>query len=298
MKILITGGTGFIGRHLAAYWQHSQHQLTVLARHIDASLFGENVGCLEVDITVQEDIQAAIIFLQPDVVIHTAALSKPNDCEGDKEQCYLTNVTATAHIVEGCKAVGAKLIFLSTDFVFGNNGPYSEADGYEPVNYYGESKALAEELITASGLPHAIIRTVLVVGSKLPDGPGTFLHWVKDSLITGKTIQVYTDQLRSVTYVADLCRGIDTIVETGFEGTVHLCGDEVFTPYSLAQQLANELGLNKNLIQPVTAQQRPEPALRPQNSVLTTDKAKQFLGYQTTSLQEVVHQIFSESLPH
>ena len=293
MKILITGGTGFIGRHLVEYWKGSNHQITIVARQINTAFFESNIGCLEVDITIEEDVQAVLVFLQPDVVIHTAAMSKPNDCELNKELCYKTNVTATEYILQACKTVGAKLIFLSTDFVFSQNGPYSEEADYEPVSYYGESKMLAEKAIHASGVPYAIVRTGLVIGEKLQGQANTFLHWIKESGETGKTIKLYTDQQRSPTYVIDLCRGIEIIIETDFTGIIHLSGEEIHTPYSLAKLVADFLKLNVDFLQPITYQQQPEVAMRPQNAVLKIDKAKQVLSYKTTSLKDALHQIFN-----
>ena len=294
MKILITGGTGFIGRHLVEYWKNSNHSITVLARHIDASLFDENTGCLEADITVKESIQAAIIFLQPDVVIHTAALSKPNDCEVKREECYLTNVIATEHIAAACKAAKAKLIFLSTDFVFSNNGPYTEVASCEPVNYYGESKRLAEEAIRANGVSYAIVRTGLVVGYRLKGQPNTFMHWVKENLEAGKGLRLYTDQQRSPTFITDLCNGMNAIIKTRFTGTIHLSGSEIMTPYSLAQRVANYFKLNQNLLHPITFEQQPELALRPQNAVLKIDKAVDVLSYTVTPFNEILLAVFPE----
>jgi len=292
LKILITGGTGFIGRHLAALWQDAVHEIVVVARNIDASLFHTNVGCIEADITDANDIQAAIIFARPDVVIHSAAMSKPNDCELQRELCYTTNVQATQHVIDACKAVGAKLIFMSTDFVFGHYGPYTETDAYCPVNYYGESKMMAEKLVAASGLQYAIVRTVMVYGEKLQGQNNTFLHWVKDNLEQQKPIRVFTDQYRSVTYVNDLCRGIESIIDKGFQGIVHLCGKEIYTPFELALQVANYFGFDKNLVLPVTKESFPEAAMRPENSVLSIDKANGELGYATTPLAAALPQIF------
>ncbi|MEO7308944.1 MAG: NAD(P)-dependent oxidoreductase [Chitinophagaceae bacterium] len=292
MKVLITGGTGFIGRHLVDLLKHSAHAVTVVARTIDYHLFPANVGCIEANICNPEDIQAAIIFTAPDLVIHSAAMSKPNDCEMQRALCYAVNVQGTQNIIDGCKAIGAKLIFMSTDFVFGHKGPYREADEYCPVNYYGASKIMAEKLVVASGLFYAIVRTVMVLGKKLPGQNNTFLHWVKDNLDQQKAIRVFTDQYRSVTYVNDLCRGIESIIERGFQGVVHLCGSTIYTPFSLAQELAGFFSLNKNLVNPVTRETFPEAAMRPENSVLVIAKAMQELGYTTTPLQEMLPQIF------
>jgi dTDP-4-dehydrorhamnose reductase len=292
MKIVITGGTGFIGRHLVEYWKGSGYTITVMARHINPSLFSVPVQCMVIDITDKIAIQTAIVSLQPDVIIHTAALSKPNDCEGDQAACFDTNVAATQYIIEACTVTQAKLIFLSTDFVFSHNGPHKETDKGKPVNYYGESKRLAEEAIRASGTAYAIVRTGLVVGPKLMGQANTFLHWVQQNGAAGNTIQLYTDQQRSPTFVTDLCRGIEAIIQTTFAGTIHLSGNDVATPYSLAQQVAQYCGFDQQLLLPTTYAQRPEPARRPQNAVLCIEKARQVLGYTTTPINEMLKAVF------
>ena len=294
MKIFITGGTGFIGRHLIELLQHTAHEITIVARTIDPSLFSENINCISIDITNETAIKTAIVLAEPDVVFHAAAMSKPNDCEMQKELCNLINVQSTQHIIDGCKTIGAKLVFMSTDFVFGHNGPYKETDNYCPVNYYGESKVLAEKLVLNSGLHYAIVRTVMVYGKKLSGQNNTFLHWVKDNLQQQKSIKVFTDQYRSVTYVNDLCKGIESIIYKRFQGIVHLCGETIFTPFKLAQDVADYFGFNKNLVLPVTKNSFPEVAVRPQNSVMKIDKARQQLDYAVTPLHTVLPQIFGE----
>lgn len=293
MKILITGGTGFIGRHLVNHLYGFGYQITVLARNIDASLFDKSIGLLEIDITTKEDIEAAIIFLQPDVVIHTAAMSKPNDCELQKEACFATNVTATNNIAEACKAINALLIFLSTDFVFGHHGPYNEDDAYDPVNYYGHSKALAEQAVISAGIRSAIVRTVLVVGKKLSAQGNTFLHWINENLKAGNPISVYTDQQRNITYVNDLCIGIQSVIETGFTGIIHLAGKEILTPFQLAEALAEHEGFDKKLIIPVDRNVRPEIAARPEKAILQTHKAIELLQFKGSGLQEILDAFFS-----
>ncbi len=293
MKIFITGGTGYIGRHLIELLKDTAHEITIVARTIDTSLFPKNINCKTIDITDETTIKTAILLAVPDVVIHSAAMSKPNECEIQRELCNLINVQATQHIISACKAISARLVLMSTDFVFGHNGPYTETDRHCPVNYYGESKVLAEKLVVDSGLQYAIVRTVMVYGKKLPGQHNTFLHWVKDNLQQQKSIKIFTDQYRSVTYVNDLCKGIESIIHNGFQGIVHLCGETVFTPFELAQEVADYFDFDKNLILPVTKNTFPEAAERPENSVLQINKARLKLDYIVTPLHTALPQIFS-----
>jgi len=235
-------------------------------------------------------------IFQPDVFIHSAAMSKPNDCEVQQTLCYDVNVNATRYITHACKDIGCRLIFMSTDFVFGDDGPYSEADAYSPVNYYGQSKVYAEELVMKSSLHWSIVRTVLVYGKQLAGLHSTFPHWVKCQLESGNTIKVFTDQFRNATYVHDLMKGIDAIIQQNATGIFHICGEETFTPFAIAQKVAEHFSFDTGLIQPVTRADFAEAARRPIRSTLLIAKAKSELGYQPNSLVEVLPLIFRQTI--
>jgi dTDP-4-dehydrorhamnose reductase len=294
MKILVTGITGFVGRHLAECWKdRSDIELFGTGRSSDRnSYLPATVGYLPLEITNKEAVINVVSSLKPDLVIHSAAMSKPNDCELEKDKCLDVNVNATKYVVDACKNANARLIFMSSDMVFGDNGPYKEEDEFCPVNYYGESKVLAEQLVAASGLDYAIVRTVLVYGSKLAGQNGTFLHWVYNNIFQGKTIRVFTDQHRTACYVNDLCAGIDALVRTGQQGVYHICGKETFTPFEIARTVARFHGLSEDLVQPVTNVEMPEVALRPRRSTLNVEKAESLLGYRATPLSEALKASF------
>ncbi len=293
-KILITGGTGFIGRHLSEFWKNrTDLELTATGRRGDGGLYlPVSVHYKAIELTDKNAVFAFINELLPATVIHSAAMSRPNDCELDKKSCHEINVNATGYLVEACKLTGSELIFMSTDMVFGDDGPYTEEDKPCPVNYYGETKVMAEEIIRASGLNYAIVRTVLVYGKKLAGQQNTFLHWVYDNIKAGKTIRVFTDQHRTACFVNDLCNGIDALVQTGAQGIFHLCGSETFTPFEIAKAVARYHGFDEELVQPVTNAEMKETARRPKNCTLNIDKAKGVLGYSTTSLQDALKIIF------
>jgi dTDP-4-dehydrorhamnose reductase len=294
MRIFITGITGFIGRHLVHLWQKDgQMVLTGSGRSaLRPADLPEPVEYFPLDITYGKSVQAVLSLCRPDVVIHLAAISRPNDCETDRELSYKVNVEASERIARICKALRIRLVYISSDMVFGDHGPYAEDHPFCPVNYYGETKQMAEEGITRIMPEAAIVRTVLVYGKKLPGLKDTFLHWVYNNLQAGKTIQVYTDQFRTATFVNDLCLGINSIVQQEKSGAWHLCGLEEFTPYEMAQRVAAYIGYAPSLVQPITSAERPEAARRPAKSTLDIGKAQQAFGYATTPLEEAMVQVF------
>jgi dTDP-4-dehydrorhamnose reductase len=219
-------------------------------------------------------------------------MSKPNDCEKEQALCYANNVMATKQLAEIAKKINAYFIFLSTDFVFSNEGFYKEMDDYSPVNYYGISKQLAEEAIIKSNCNYSIIRVVLIYGKVLIGQRPTFLQWVKNNLKANKTMQIYTDQLRTPCYINDLCWAINQLIITKKKGIFHICGNEVFTPFSLAKLVAGYLKLDGSFILPTNSTVKPELAKRPANATLCIDKAKLELGFKPTKMEIGLKEIF------
>lgn len=294
MKILVTGITGYVGRHLAGFWK-SRTDITLYGtgRNTDRNEhLPVSVNYLPLEITNRQSVAGLINQIAPDIVIHSAAMSKPNDCEIEKDKCYEINVSATEYVVKACQQINARLIFMSSDMVFGNSGPYIETDATCPVNYYGESKVAAEKIVQASGLDYAIVRTVLVYGAKLPGQQGTFLHWVLGNISQQKTIRIFTDQYRTACFVNDLFAGIDALVSTGEQGLFHICGKETFTPFEIARAVAKYHDLNEEFVQPVTSAEMPEVAIRPKRSTLSIEKAESVLGYKATPLSEAIKASF------
>lgn len=294
MRILITGITGFVGRNLADYFStHSNHIVAGTARaEQKPEVLPKDILYHPLELTNELAVLETIASFQPDLVIHSAAMSKPNDCEVQQELCYAVNVRATKYVVDACKAIGCKLIFMSTDFVFGDDGPYTETDDYSPVNYYGQSKVLAEELVKKTTLHWAIVRTVLVYGKQLEGLSPTFPQWVKGQLEKGSAIKVFADQYRTATYVLDLVKGIDAIIQQNAKGIFHICGEEAFTPFDIACKVATHFNYDTALVKPVTRAEFAEPARRPVRSTLHIAKAKSECGYQPHSLSEVLPLIF------
>ena len=244
---------------------------------------------LPLELTNRRAVEMCIENLQPDVIIHTAAISKPDECENNKKLCTEVNVYATKHLLE---ASSAHFIYLSTDFVFGENGPHSEADAPAPLNFYGESKMQSEQLVQHSKYAATIVRPVFIYGQSLPGMRPTFLHWVKNNLEQNKPIKVVSDQWRTPTYVQDICQGIEAIISKTATGIFHLAGKEILSPYDMALHTANILNLDASLIEKVTADTFPEPVKRAKRSGLKIEKAKAELGYNPVSFEEGVRRTF------
>jgi dTDP-4-dehydrorhamnose reductase len=232
-------------------------------------------------------LQALTEAIAPQIIIHAGAMTQPNDCAADVTACWKTNVGATRALLRAAQKLKSFFIYVSTDFVFdGKEGPYDETSMPNPVNSYGESKLLAEEIVQASQLYWAIVRTVLVYGEKVPGGRPNFVLWVKDKLLAGESINVVDDQERTPTFVEDLAKGIMLVVIKHAKGIYHISGSELCTPYQLANRIAVLLQKDSSLIRRVTAATFQEPAKRPPKTGFIITKAVKELGFVPIRLEE------------
>lgn len=293
MKILVTGANGFLGQHLTLYLIGKGYTVIGCNRGVCRIAAQDLFTYHSVDFTDENAVSAMVAAVKPDILIHCAANSKPDDCENDKSACLLQNVEATKFLLQACKHLQTQFIFISTDFIFGENGPHSEDDIPEPLNFYGESKLIAEQAVINSGLLYTIVRPVFIYGSVLEGMRPSFLHWVKNNLEQNKPIKVVSDQQRTPTFVMDICKGIAAIIEQKVSGTFHLAGRDILSPYQMAVAVADFLGRNAALIENVTSDTFIETVQRAKRSGLKIDKAKSVLGYQPVSFEEGVQLTFN-----
>src|SRR5215211_4332221 len=165
MKILVTGANGLLGQTIIKHLLEKKYDVVATGRGPDRLAVTPSAPTYykSIDITDGPAIEQFILEHKPDVIVHAAAMTQVDQCELNKQECYNINVTATRFIIDAAKAIDARFIFVSTDFIFdGNDGPYKEDAQPAPVNYYGSTKMVAEKAVMESGLDYAIARTILV----------------------------------------------------------------------------------------------------------------------------------------
>lgn len=257
-KILITGGSGQLGYDI--------YREVIKRYGDDVTIFMPNHTVL--DITNEEKVFELIESFQPDVVFHSAAYTKVDDAEENQDECYGTNVSATEFIAEACKSVNAKLIYVSTDYVFdGKKGsPYTEGDNINPINVYGKSKARGE-LKALENPKSFIVRTSWVFGINGKNFVKTMLNLAdkKDKLT------VVNDQIGSPTYTVDLARLLVDMSETEKYGIYHATNEGYTTWYDFAKEI---FAVNNKdiLVEPVTSEEYKQKATRPTDSRLSKQK--------------------------
>ncbi|SFQ18861.1 SDR family oxidoreductase [Hymenobacter arizonensis] len=299
MKILITGSNGLLGQKLVALLR-LQAEVAVVATSRGANKLAglyPDLPFVALDVSDAAQVRQVLAQERPSHVIHTAAMTNVDECELNQQACWLHNVTAVEHLVAACAEQNIHLTHLSTDFVFsGEAGPLVEEDEPDPINFYGQSKVAAERLVQASAGRWAIARTVLVYGVAHEYGRTNIVVWVRDSLRAGKPIKVVDDQWRTPTLAEDLAQGCWLLARHSAQGIYHLSSDEMLTPYAMALRVADHFGLDKGLIERVTASTFSQPARRPARTGFVIDKARRDLGYQPHSFAEGIGIVSSQSI--
>ncbi len=293
MKLLITGANGFLAQHLCIFFNENGFEVhgtyrnqTVLQQH-------PTIIYHYLELTDVSSVDMLICKLEPTIIVHAAAMSKPDECNNNQEACIKNNVEVTKYLVDASQKVNAHFIYLSTDFIFGENGPHSELDQPDPLNFYGTSKLMAEKLVKSTLTKYTIVRPVFIYGPTREGMRSGFIQWVAQQLIAGLPIKVVNDQFRTPTYAEDICKGIAQIIALQKTGDFHLAGHEIYTPYQMAIKVAELLGLDESLIEAVTSANFPEPVRRAKRSGLKIDKAIKELNYKPLSFEEGVRKSFN-----
>jgi dTDP-4-dehydrorhamnose reductase len=297
MKVLITGANGFLGQHACVYLKQQGFDVIATSRGESRIPSYFNIEYFSCELTDKTAVEKLVSETKPDVIIHAAAMSKPDECELNKEKCLLHNVTATKYLIEAFeKSAGADphFIFTSTDFVFGGNGPHSEEDIPAPLNFYGESKLRAEQLFAETSLLNTIVRPVFIYGEVWNGLRLSYLQQVKHSLEQNKPIKAVSDQRRTPTYVYDVCKGIEQIIIKKKAGIYHFAGKDVLSPYQMAMSIADYFQLDKSLVEEVTLTSFFEAAKRPLRSGLKIEKARAVLNYEPVSFEEGIKLTFTK----
>lgn len=290
--ILITGANGFIGNYLIERFSNA---FIVVATGLGDPRFSfqhNNLIYHSLDFTDPEQVRIVFQRFRPHYVIHSGAMSKPDECELNKELAYKVNVEGTKNLLKQSKEYGSFFIYLSTDFIFsGERGMYSEEDTPAPVNYYGATKLKAEELVKAYPFEWAIFRTVLVYGNPR-NGRQNILSGAVNDLMKEKELHIFDDQVRTPTYVEDIVDAIYNLIKKRITGVFHISGSDALTPYQMVKALANYLELDTNLIKRITANDLVQPALRPLKTGFDISKARKTLNYHPTSFLEGLKKSF------
>jgi dTDP-4-dehydrorhamnose reductase len=250
VRVLVTGAGGQVGRELIDAL--ASHDLTA-------------VDHATLDVTDRDAVAAAIDAVEPDVVVHAAAWTAVDACEGDPDRAYRINVEGTLHVVQAARAVGARVVYFSTDYVFDGTKPtpYVETDTPNPKSVYGTTK-LGGEL--ALDEEDTLVRISWVCGRHGSNMVKTILRLAAEH----DTLRFVDDQRGHPTFADDAARMVARLVDDGRSGTYHVTNQGAVSWYEFAASVLEAAGLDPARVQPIATADLapPRPAPRPANSVL------------------------------
>lgn len=271
MRVLVTGSAGQLGQDLVLLLQKQGHEV---------------LGCdrAEMDITDLDQCIEIISGFRPDAVIHCAAHTAVDAAETDIDAAYVINATGSRNVALAAERAGAKLVYISTDYVFDGMGtqPYHEYDNTDPKSIYGKSKRAGEILVQSLSSKFFIVRTSWVYGKYGNNFVKTMLKLGQEKPL----LQVVNDQTGSPTYTVDLANFLLELIQTEKYGVYHASNSEFCTWYEFTQAIFAEaeelLGLKFTAkLEPCATEQFPRPAPRPRYSVM------EHLSIRTNGFQDI-----------
>lgn len=262
MKILVTGANGQLGRELRA----------VLDRDFKDKALYTDIS--ELDLTDEAAVASYVKDNDVTHIVNCAAYTAVDRAEEDKALCYKINVEAVRNLANAASEVGAKVIHISTDYVFDGKAcrPYNEADKVNPVSQYGTTKRQGETALIALAPDSVIIRTAWLYS---PHGN----NFVKTMLRLGaerKELNVVADQIGSPTYAGDLAEAIGKVLSSHqwVPGIYHFTNAGVASWYDFTKAIHEMGGVKDCEVHPIPTEDYPTPAARPSYSVLDTSKIR------------------------
>ena len=258
MKIAITGANGQLGRDV---------------RQCCESL-GDTVFCAdlpEYDILDAAKTRRFLTDCRPQALIHCAAYTQVDKAETDRERCFAVNEQGTKNVAEACAAVGARLLYVSTDYVFDGSGdaPWKPQDTPKPLNVYGESKLAGEKAALTLCPQSLVVRSSWLFGETEPNFVRTMLRLAE----TNDEIRVVSDQIGSPTYTPDLAQALRSLAEGERCGIVHVTNEGVCSWAEFAAEIFRLAGVSAQVI-PISGEEYLTPAQRPHNSRLAKSAAE------------------------
>lgn len=281
MKILITGSHGMLGTDLTSLLREKRAL---------SSSHNENIEVIdapheELDITLEDEVSDFISGHKPDIIINCAAFTNVDKCETEREIAFKVNALGPKYIAAAAKECGARVIHISTDFVFDGNSdrPYIEEDQTNPLSEYGRTKLEGERNIQNHCNAFLIVRTSWLFGRH-----GTnFVEKMLELAGHNKELSIVTDETGSPTYTADLAGALWTLIKQECKGIFHVTNEGSCSRYEWAKNIFETLGYNIN-IHPIRSSQYKRPAKVPLNSTLNCQKFTIATGMRIRPWQEAL----------
>ncbi len=281
-RVLITGGSGFLGSNLALTAR--DYYETHVTTHVKSLPFPV-IWNHPVDLRDKGATQALVDRVIPHIIVHTAALTDVDYCEGNPNEAREINANITGFLARLCRARGIKMVYISTDAVYGGTkGNYSERDATNPVNIYARSKLEGEEQVREAMTDFLILRINLYGWSSC--GKPTLAEWIVDNLFSMNEINLFDDVFFSPLFVNNLCEIVMDLLEHDVTGIINLGCKQAISKYDFGVRIANAFKIQRPRFKAISVDTFSFKAPRPKNTSLCVDKLNILTGKERLEIPE------------
>jgi len=258
-------------------------------QHLDWEVFGWDIE--EIDIQEEKNTVTKIESLRPNIVINIAAYTNVDGCESHDEKAFAINAEGMRHVALGALRCRAKVVYLSTDYIFDGKKrePYLEDDPPHPISVYGRSKLRGEQYVQEMVEDALIVRTQWLYGKYGDNFVASVLRQAREK----KVLSIVNDQVGSPTYTIDLSRAISVLIQCDARGVFHVANSDLCTWFAFGQEILKLSGMEGVRIVPISSEECGRPATRPLYSVLNTEKLKRETGMTLRPWSEALKEYLS-----
>ena len=290
MKFLVTGSTGLVGYQVVKDLIKDDNHTVYSCYN---NLISKDGIPIKLNLTNQNDIENCFKKIQPDVVIHLAAITDVDLCERQQDLAMKINAIATETLAKESSKQNSFFIYMSTDYIFdGKQGMKKENDVPNPLGFYGQSKLMGELSLNKLASSYSIIR----ISSPFGHHPikKSFPSWVIENLKQKNKIPILTDQITSPTYVPNLSKMLIEIAVRQITGKIHLAGSTRISRYNFANIIAEKLNLDNSLLIPTKLEDMNWHASRPKDSSLDVSFATEILNEKPQTIHQSLDSFLSK----
>lgn len=281
---MVVGASGLLGQHMMSAGNEMGLAMTGTYNTVKEGI----PGAIQMEITNPDSVSRGLEAACPELVVLCAAMTNVDQCEREPDAAYKVNMEGTLNVAAECRSSGAKLVYISTDYVFnGLKGMrYHEFEPVDPLSIYAKSKLEGERVTLDAGRGNLVCRVSVVYGWNRVSGKSNFVTWIVDSLRNGNEVRLYDDQYVSPTYAPSAARDILELGLGKLKGVCHVSGPDCLSRYEIGTMVAEVFGLDASLLKAVSTAEMPLLAKRPAVSCLGVDLAESELGRPMTGLRQ------------
>lgn len=295
MRVIVIGATGMLGKDFVSFFSELEgYEVYAISRNKSFVLPYPNINIIHIDVTDAEAFSDCIKEINPQIIVHCAALTNIDACEDNKGYALWLHSDIIKVIALTCPKV--KFVYISTDSVFnGYEGNYYESDIPDPLNYYATTKYLGEKSAAALMIDHIIVRTN-IYGYHLFEQP-SLSEWALANLKKGQPFTGFTDVYFNPVYTGQLTSIVKKLIDLNYVGIINVSSDTYVSKYHFLKMIAKQFGYDPNLIQGRPFDPKLFKAPRSNNTTLNTSLLKEVIGF-VPKLSEGVASFQTEYTKH